>query len=572
MIFSDSQILVLFLSALFLVALVAYSIYLSIYIRVRKSINKIYKYQEKYNEFATNSFSSAVKPFELLTRNKSSLQFLVKYMKNFDTCYKKELKKSLIPINELSDLKNHFDFKFTKESFAEIDYYFEILSNLSKHFSAMTNNSSLYQNSASKLIVTYRNLVDQISLFLKNHILNKHDSPIFKNFLANISKFFEKADLSYNNFQNSVFIKDMENLRKVIHSLLLCANNLYFIDKKVDYLQYLLKEIELQYNQFKNEKNVLLPTQLNEIYRIINESKDSIKKINSSLHLFQFKDAEVLANDLFNVLLPVKKHLYDENEARNIVKSGLKNFITSMNIFETKQVKLIQAIENVGKNFVRDKEITVKISKVEQTLLRIKETIKFMQIEKENRQQNYSGTLEKMKLIIDSISELKIDLDNLIRLLDLKMNIYKNVIYGINSLKLKYSQLENYMIDNNFYPSQKIEDNFRIWKDKINKKDQELYTNYNNAILSFDNFSKQANEQFIKTLKVIVELAAFKHLCELVFLFLNKYRREDPEIEKNLEKMEEVYKKGFYEECLKNLIKILQIIKNSAAKYNLGLS
>lgn len=436
----------------------------------------------------------------------------------------------------------------------------------------MTNNSSLYQNSASRLIVTYRNLVDQISLFLKNHILNKHDSPIFKNFLANISKFFEKADLSYNNFQNTVFIKDMENLRKVIHSLLLCANNLYFIDKKVDYLQYLVKEIELQYNQFKNEKNVLLPTQLNEIYRVINESKDSIKKINSSLHLFQFKDAEVLANDLFNVLLPVKKHLYDENQARNIVKSGLKNFITSMNIFETKQAKLIQAIENVGKNFVRDKEITLKISKVEETLSRIKETIKYMQIEKENRQQNYSGTLEKMKLIIDSISQLKIDLDNLIRLVELKMNIYKNVIYGINSLKLKYSQLENYMTDNNFYPSQKIEDDFRIWKDKINKKDQELYTNYNNAILSFDNFSKQANEQFIKTLKVIVELAAFKNLCELLFLFLNKYRREDPDIEINLDKMEQVYKKGFYEECLKNLIKILQIIKNSAAKYNLSLS
>lgn len=572
MIFSDTQILVLFLCALFLVALIAYSIYLTIYIRLRKSINKIYKYQEKYNEFAANSFSSAVKPFELLARNKSSLQFLVKYMKTFDNCYKKELKKALVPINELSDLKNHFDFKFTKDSFAEIDYYFEILSNLTTHFSAMTNNSSLYQNSASRLIVTYRNLVDQISLFLKNHILNKHDSPIFKNFLANISKFFEKADLSYNNFQNTVFIKDMENLRKVIHSLLLCANNLYFIDKKVDYLQYLVKEIELQYNQFKNEKNVLLPTQLNEIYRVINESKDSIKKINSSLHLFQFKDAEVLANDLFNVLLPVKKHLYDENQARNIVKSGLKNFITSMNIFETKQAKLIQAIENVGKNFVRDKEITLKISKVEETLSRIKETIKYMQIEKENRQQNYSGTLEKMKLIIDSISQLKIDLDNLIRLVELKMNIYKNVIYGINSLKLKYSQLENYMTDNNFYPSQKIEDDFRIWKDKINKKDQELYTNYNNAILSFDNFSKQANEQFIKTLKVIVELAAFKNLCELLFLFLNKYRREDPDIEINLDKMEQVYKKGFYEECLKNLIKILQIIKNSAAKYNLSLS
>ncbi|WP_027119417.1 hypothetical protein [[Mycoplasma] testudinis] len=570
--FSVSQILVIVLAILFLIAVVAYIVYATIFVRIRKSVNQIYINQERYNEFAANSFVSAVKPFELLSRNKSYLKPVVAYMKEFDAYYKKQLNQTLLPINELTVLKNHFDLKFTKYTSKQIENYFVSLSLLKKHFDDLTVNSSIYQNSASRLIITYRNLIDKLSLFLKHHILQKYDSIVFKDFLNNISQYFADADYSYNSLKNDVFIHDMESLRKVIHSLLLCTNNLYFLDKKADYVRYLIKEINQQYQRSRKDPNLLQPSQLNEIYRIIDESSTSVKRVDEKLHLLQFKDSENALVDLLNVLLPLKKRLYDENEAREIVSLGFDNFVKSADMFEKKHQELIQAINNVGENFRRDKDITDRTTKIQTSLTDIRNAIHFIQEEKEQRQQNYSVLLEKITMIISSISNLHNDLEDLIKVADEKMNVYKSVIHGINNLKLKYSQLETIMMQNKFYPEQLIADEFLTVKQEVNLKDKALYSDYNLAIANFDEFSKRANKTFIDTLYAVVDLASLKEIARSTFLFLNKYRRESEEIEKRLNEIQEMYNRGSYEKCVRNQIKVLEIIKASASRFNLPLN
>lgn len=572
MTFTVSHYLAFILIFLFIIALIVYSIYAFIFVRVRKSVNQLYKDQNTYNELSANSFIGATKPFELLSRNKRYLEHVVTYMKNFDAHYKSQLNTTLASINELTNLKNHFDLKFAKSTSTQINNYFLVLNDLKKHFNELTVNSSIYQNSASRLIVTYRNLVNNLSLFLKQHILPKYDSVIFKDSLNNISSVFNDADDSYNTLKNGIFIKNMENLRKVIHSLLVCVNKLYTLDKKNDYVKFLIKEINLHYQQSRKDPNISQFSQLNGIYRVISESSLSVQKVDQHLHLFEFKESEVKIQDLLTILVPLKKHLYDESHAKQIINSGFENFIKSANLFETKYHELAQAINKVGENFSRDVEITTRTSQIDQHLNEIREAIQSMQFEREQQKDDYSVLLEKMNFIISAISTLRTRLEELILVADKKMNIYKNVIYGINNLKLRYSQLESIIENNKFFPDQLTINEFLTLKQEVDLKEKALYSDYNLAIKNFDEFAKNANKTFIKTLKVIVDLATLKEISRAIFLYLNKYRSESSDIQKHLVLIEEVFDEGDYEKCVHSLIRVLEIMKQSATKFNMNLN
>lgn len=572
MTFTVSHYLAFILIFLFIIALIVYSIYAFIFVRVRKSVNQLYKDQNTYNELSANSFIGATKPFELLSRNKRYLEHVVTYMKNFDAHYKSQLNTTLASINELTNLKNHFDLKFAKSTSAQINNYFLVLNDLKKHFNELTVNSSIYQNSASRLVVTYRNLVNNLSLFLKQHILPKYDSVIFKDSLNNISSVFNDADDSYNTLKNDIFIKNMENLRKVIHSLLVCVNKLFTLDKKNDYVKFLIKEINLHYQQSRKDPNVSQFSQLNGIYRVISESSLSVQKVDEHLHLFEFKESEVKIQDLLTILVPLKKHLYDESHAKQIINSGFENFIKSANLFETKYHELAQAINKVGENFSRDVEITTRTNQIDQHLNEIREAIQSMQFEREQQKEDYSVLLEKMNFIISAISTLRTRLEELILIADKKMNIYKNVIYGINNLKLRYSQLESIIENNKFFPDQLTINEFLTLKQEVDLKEKALYSDYNLAIKNFDEFAKNANKTFIKTLKVIVDLATLKEISRAIFLYLNKYRSESSDIQKHLVLIEEVFDEGDYEKCVHSLIRVLEIMKQSAAKFNMNLN
>lgn len=572
MTFTVSHYLAFILIFLFIIALIVYSIYAFIFVRVRKSVNQLYKDQNTYNELSANSFIGATKPFELLSRNKRYLEHVVTYMKNFDAHYKSQLNTTLASINELTNLKNHFDLKFAKSTSAQINNYCLVLNDLKKHFNELTVNSSIYQNSASRLVVTYRNLVNNLSLFLKQHILPKYDSVIFKDSLNNISSVFNDADDSYNTLKNDIFIKNMENLRKVIHSLLVCVNKLYTLDKKNDYVKFLIKEINLHYQQSRKDPNVSQFSQLNGIYRVISESSLSVQKVDEHLHLFEFKESELKIQDLLTILVPLKKHLYDESHAKQIINSGFENFIKSANLFETKYHELAQAINKVGENFSRDVEITTRTSQIDQHLNEIREAIQSMQFEREQQKDDYSVLLEKMNFIISAISTLRTRLEKLILIADKKMNIYKNVIYGINNLKLRYSQLESIIENNKFFPDQLTINEFLTLKQEVDLKEKALYSDYNLAIKNFDEFAKNANKTFIKTLKVIVDLATLKEISRAIFLYLNKYRSESSDIQKHLVLIEEVFDEGDYEKCVHSLIRVLEIMKQSAAKFNMNLN
>lgn len=572
MTFTVSHYLAFILIFLFIIALIVYSIYAFIFVRVRKSVNQLYKDQNTYNELSANSFIGATKPFELLSRNKRYLEHVVTYMKNFDAHYKSQLNTTLASISELTNLKNHFDLKFAKSTSAQINNYFLVLNDLKKHFNELTVNSSIYQNSASRLVVTYRNLVNNLSLFLKQHILPKYDSVIFKDSLNNISSVFNDADDSYNTLKNDIFIKNMENLRKVIHSLLVCVNKLYTLDKKNDYVKFLIKEINLHYQQSRKDPNISQFSQLNGIYRVISESSLSVKKVDQHLHLFEFKESEVKIQDLLTILVPLKKHLYDESHAKQIINSGFENFIKSANLFETKYHELAQAINKVGENFSRDVEITTRTSQIDEHLNEIREAIQSMQFEREQQKDDYSVLLEKMNFIISAISTLRTRLEELILIADKKMNIYKNVIYGINNLKLRYSQLESIIENNKFFPDQLTINEFLTLKQEVDLKEKALYSDYNLAIKNFDEFAKNANKTFIKTLKVIVDLATLKEISRAIFLYLNKYRSESSDIQKHLVLIEEVFDEGDYEKCVHSLIRVLEIMKQSAAKFNMNLN
>lgn len=568
----NKQILVTVLLCLFAIAFIAYAVYATIFFRVRKSIDKLYKVQERYKEFSMISFSSSAKPIELLVKSNKKWVLVTEYIHDYDKYYKTQLKSIYHIINELQKTKNHFDLKFTRETLKKIDSYYDHLDQWIEDFKRLAYNSSNYQNKASKLIVDYRNLVDGMDDFLKKHILTKYDSSIFKNLLVNISRGFVSSNTAYRSLQNELFIRQMENLRKSIHLLLSYANRLYFLDKRAEYLRFIIQEIELLYRAEEDEKNLRNATKLNEIYRLLTEAKDSMQKANQSLYLLQFQDAENILNDLTKILEPLKSDLFNESEARNIVKWGAQFFSKSIQLFQNEHDKLLQSIKEVGQVFIQDAEISQKIKSIQETLELIIKTISVMQTYRRETERNYRSLLSKMSIIIDATTKLKTNLDELVKTVDMKMNIYKNVMFKINDLKLKYSQLERYIIDSKFVIYNPTYNEFLKWRKMVNIKDEALYNDYDNAIQDFETFSATANSIFIDMIRIVVELETLKRMSQLSLMFLNKYRHEDREIEKKITQIENKYREGQFENCLNECINVLKVIKRSAEYFNMNIS
>ncbi|WP_027123826.1 septation ring formation regulator EzrA [Mycoplasmoides pirum] len=579
MVYTNNQIAFFVFLGLFLLMLVLYFSFAWMYCKSRKSIDKMYAYQRKYKEYSIISFSSLIKPLELLgkretlAKNSSNLKLVIEYMHDYDEQYKKQLTEIWKAIDQLTNLKNHFNFGKTKKMFKQIDMQFDKLDIWIKDFKDLTKDSSIYQNEASKVIVEYRSLVDQLITFLKEHILVKYDSPVFKDFLSNISKNFEDANTALMMFQNEKYVKSLENLRYSIYTLLTYANRLYVLDKKNDYLKFLVQEIKLLYKKAESEKGLANQNKLSEIYRILSDADDGIIKIDTHLHLLQFKEAEELITNLLKILQPMQANLATESEAKSIISLGLNNFIKGVNSLEEKSNTLTDAIKKLNKIFEGHAEILQKINLLKTLFNSIKSSIAELQkFNINNPNDNYSKLLEKITVFIDLVTKLKDNINELVLDIEKEISLYKNTVHKINDLNLKYSQLQKYISENNLFLDKKLFDIFLDYKTVISKKTILAKDDYRNILENFDLLAEKADKLFIKVLQTVVELSSIKEMTQLTLMFLNKYRYENVNIEKNINVIQELYQYSNYELALERAIKLLDVMKRSAESNNLTLN
>ncbi|WP_033159919.1 septation ring formation regulator EzrA [Mycoplasmoides alvi] len=574
-----SNIAYLIILIFFFILSISYIIYLTMYIQVRKRINKTYEYQKKYKEYAIISFSSLIKPLELLAKGELldkegiKLKLVIEYMNNYDERYQAQLAEIWKAIDMLSDLKYHFNFSKIDKMFLNIDEEFQKLDLWIQDFKKLTKNASGYQNETSKIMVKYRLLADELLAFLTNHILTKYDSPVFKEFISNISKNFEDANFACMTFQNTKYIKAMEKLRYSIYTLLSYVNRLYVLERKNDYLKFLIREINFMYNEAEKEGNLSNLNKLNEMYRTIIDTKEGIAKVDRDLHILQFKEAEEMINSLLKVLQPLRSTLVSEHEAKNIINIGINNFVKGMGSLEEKGSNLIVAINELNQIFADHPTVMNKINSIQKTFnLTRKSIINLQKFYFNDHKDNYSKLLEKMTNFIDLIEKLKEEIDSLISEINYEISSYKNIVHKINSLNLKYFQISKYMIDNNLLLPNPLIDEFEMYKSQIYKKTILADKDYRSISNDFENFTAHCNELFIKVLKLVVEQLSIKKMNELLMMFLNKYRHENTNIENNLLYLEKLYKDSKYEESLIHGIKLLNLIKKSAESNNLKLS
>ncbi len=576
---TNAQIAFFVYLGFFVLLVFAYGFYAAMYFNSRKLIDRMYAYQQKYKTYSVISFTSLIKPFELLgkreaaNRNEKNLRLVIDYMQNFDLQYKKQLSEIWRAIDQLTNLKMHFNFVQTKKTYRLIDQQFAKLDGWLAEFRDLTKDSSVYQNDASRILVQYRHLVDGLIGFLKDHILPKYDSSVFKDFLANISRNFEEANLALMLFENERYLKCLENLRYAIYTLLTYANRLYILDKKTDYLKFLAQEIRLLYEKAESEKSLANLNKLNELYRNLNDANDAIAKIDGHLHLLQFKEGEELIINLLKILQPLHANLATENEAKSIISLGLNNFVRGVNSLEQKSNTLMDAIKKLNKIFENHAHVLEKINQLRNLFNSIRETINELQrFNINNPNDNYSRLLEKITGFIDLVARLKDCINDLVGTMEKEINLYKNTVHKINDLNLKYSQLQKYAIDYDLRPDAELWRAFREYKNLIAEKTVLANDDYRHIVAGFDALAEKADQLFLEVLRPVVELAALKQMTAAALMFLNKYRYEDREIEKNIDLIQNDYLGARYESALQRCIRILTLIKRSAEKNNLTLN
>lgn len=146
---STQSILIIVLAAIATVVVVLYAIYFVIFIKVRRSVNKNYKFREKYNVLSAKNYNLTIQRLAKLANDQTGLKHVVQYVNKFNNYYREQINSVYEPINELCNFDYHFDFKYVKQATKQINLYLDKIETLDRSFTQIKGDISGYKNHSS---------------------------------------------------------------------------------------------------------------------------------------------------------------------------------------------------------------------------------------------------------------------------------------------------------------------------------------------------------------------------------------------------------------------------------------
>lgn len=553
-----------------LLAAACYGFYAYVFVRVRKTMNRMYALQEQYKELASVSFGAATRPLELLMRRRQRYDYVAQYMKWFDRRYREQLELAGKTVEGLRDLKGHFALKGTARTLDALEERLKTLRGWVGEYGALTEDAFTYQNASASLMVSYRRLVDGVDAFLWSHLLPKYDSPVFKTSVAQISRGFEEADGASARFENDLLLRYLQHLRDAVRTLLGYAWKLYSGDRRLEYLSFLAAQADALRGQGENDP-VRDGARLNVTYRALAEAKDNIAKARRMLHLFQFRDAAALADDVARTLEPLTQRLESEARARDIVRDALSSFGAWVKAFAAKHAALEKTIARMDAAFGPDEKVAAAAAAARAGLDAVRGALSRLDAARRGEGRSYGSILRLMTEIVDSTEGLKGSLRELLSGVHARLAEYRASMFKANDLKLKFAQLRSFAHKHALslgHPNDALLDE---WVAAVSGREAGLREDYAGSQGTFAAFAKAADDALVGLLESVVEAAQMRALAEASLMFLNKFRNESADIERSASKIEQMIDGGRHEAALRAAITVLRHIGDNAREFGLRL-
>ncbi|AHB99861.1 hypothetical protein GCW_03415 [Mycoplasmoides gallisepticum S6] len=567
---STQSILIIVLAAIATVVVVLYAIYFVIFIKVRRSVNKNYKFREKYNVLSAKNYNLTIQRLAKLANDQTGLKHVVQYVNKFNNYYREQINSVYEPINELCNFDYHFDFKYVKQATKQINLYLDKIETLDRSFTQIKGDISGYKNHSSELIVSFKELFDNLIKFLEKYILPTFDNEELLRMVNSFSSCLFHLEESATKLLNNRLIAIIEHWLKNLPALIKMAKTYFVLNKLRVRLKYFIEDIYYSFGLLVQDPN-FTEEKKQKINTIIKYTNKDLQTVHQLLMQRNFKQAQMLLADKFNLIEPLKTELELETKSKNtiaVIYQAFKYWIDHyLKNFEQLKDKLTIFIVNFEKDHILLEQIRKLSFKSDQLKLMINE------INEENQKKlSHKDYLFLISNIANNATKLNESLEVLVKTILDNIAAYENFLFNTNNLKLQFVMIKNYYQANEL----KNDKLYKLISDNINQLvelEQNLNKNYKENINKFDQLHQKMEANFLEALKTSIKQVALKELCEHTFMFLHKYIYESVEIKNFVSDFRKrLFDNGLYEECLTNQIILLNKMKQAAKQNQIVLS
>ena len=542
--------------------IIALVVIILLFVFINRSKVKKYKRNVDYIEKEKNSIESApilseLSKVESIVKNEKLEEKYMEWIDTFENVKSEDISRLNDDIIKLDLILEKKDYKSFSKEYAEAELYLYKIKNkvgiLLEEIEDLNGSEEKYRDLITRLKAKYRELNSNFELHKDSY---KGLEDIIELQFENIEKRFQDfEDLMENNDYSEVM-----HIVKAIDTMI--DHTAVVIDETPDLLLLCTKVIPKKIDQIRETYEIMekeefpldylnVTYNLDESLKKVNDIYDRIKVLSLSDCMFELKTINEYLDSIFN-------DFEKERNARHEYEDEVGSFNTKLNKTAGVVRDIYKQIDDIKNMYdLTENDIHI-IDEVNLKLTALKKEYKKSIKKLSNSKTPYSKISQDLSIYTDELKAIEDDLDIALKSLG---NMYNDEVRAREQLDEIQDLLNKSKIHIREYKLPFISENYFVQLNEANESIYEIIKELENkpiAIKTLNTRVDTARDLVLKVYKATNEMIQDASLFERLVIFGNKYRMNNPKINKEFENAEKQFNKGNYSKALTMILDSLE--------------
>lgn len=542
--------------------IIALVVIILLFVFINRSKVKKYKRNVDYIEKEKNSIESApilseLSKVESIVKNEKLEEKYMEWIDTFEKVKSEDISRLNDDIIKLDLILEKKDYKSFSNEYAEAELYLYKIKNkvgiLLEEIEDLNGSEEKYRDLITRLKAKYRELNSNFELHKDSY---KGLEDIIELQFENIEKRFQDfEDLMENNDYSEVM-----HIVKAIDTMI--DHTAVVIDETPDLLLLCTKVIPKKIDQIRETYEIMekeefpldylnVTYNLDESLKKVNDIYDRIKVLSLSDCMFELKTINEYLDSIFN-------DFEKERNARHEYEDEVGSFNTKLNKTAGVVRDIYKQIDDIKNMYdLTENDIHI-IDDVNLKLTALKKEYKKSIKKLSNSKTPYSKISQDLSIYTDELKAIEDDLDIALKSLG---NMYNDEVRAREQLDEIQDLLNKSKIHIREYKLPFISENYFVQLNEANESIYEIIKELENkpiAIKTLNTRVDTARDLVLKVYKATNEMIQDASLFERLVIFGNKYRMNNPKINKEFENAEKQFNKGNYSKALTMILDSLE--------------
>ncbi len=542
--------------------IIALVVIILLFVFINRSKVKKYKRNVDYIEKEKNSIESApilseLSKVESIVKNEKLEEKYMEWIDTFEKVKSEDISRLNDDIIKLDLILEKKDYKSFSNEYAEAELYLYKIKNkvgiLLEEIEDLNGSEEKYRDLITRLKAKYRELNSNFELHKDSY---KGLEDIIELQFENIEKRFQDfEDLMENNDYSEVM-----HIVKAIDTMI--DHTAVVIDETPDLLLLCTKVIPKKIDQIRETYEIMekeefpldylnVTYNLDESLKKVNDIYDRIKVLSLSDCMFELKTINEYLDSIFN-------DFEKERNARHEYEDEVGSFNTKLNKTAGVVRDIYKQIDDIKNMYdLTENDIHI-IDEVNLKLTALKKEYKKSIKKLSNSKTPYSKISQDLSIYTDELKAIEDDLDIALKSLG---NMYNDEVRAREQLDEIQDLLNKSKIHIREYKLPFISENYFVQLNEANESIYEIIKELENkpiAIKTLNTRVDTARDLVLKVYKATNEMIQDASLFERLVIFGNKYRMNNPKINKEFENAEKQFNKGNYSKALTMILDSLE--------------